>query len=78
MNEPAMNITNQLNAALNDVRSTLVDMATWAETPATTRVAQMDKARYQLELAMVMVWEHRAGTSVPWSDRKYQVDEEFS
>ena len=79
-NEPDMNITNQINAGLNDVRTTLVSLSEFAKTPdLSDKFQACEKARYQLELIMLMVNEHRAGIrSQPWSDRKYQVEEEFS
>ncbi len=79
-NQPDMNIANQINAALNDVRTTLVELATWAKTPdISDRVQAEDKAHYQLQLAMTMIRDHRIGkASIPWSDRKYIVEEEFS
>lgn len=73
---PEMNITNQINAALNDMRSTLIDLSC---TPNTNQaITLVNKARYQMNLAMDMIMEHSEGRSQPWSDRKYQVDEEFS
>lgn len=78
-NTPEMNITNQINAALNDIRATLIELATWAKTPdISDRMTAQQKAAYQLGLATQMVIEHRDGHSQPWSDRKHQVDEEFS
>lgn len=37
-----------------------------------------DKARYQLNLALAMIREHKNGRSIAWSDRKPLVEEEFS
>lgn len=73
---PTMNITNQINAALNDIRTTLIELS--ATVPGDERLAACDKARYQLDLAMEMVRDHTRGRSISWSDRKPQVDEEFS
>lgn len=76
---PEMNITNQINAALNDIRSTLIELATWEKSPdISDQIVLESKVRYQTDLAMTMIKEHRRGHSQPWSDRKYQVDEEFS
>lgn len=78
-NAPDMNITNQINAALNDIRSTMIELATWAKTPdISDRIRAQDKVRYQTDLAMIMIRDHRQGIDQPWSDRKYQVEEEFS
>lgn len=78
-NSPDMNIVNQINAALNDVRATMVELATWARTPdISDQIVGQDKVRYQIHLALTMVSEHRDGKSISWSDRKPQVEEEFS
>lgn len=78
-NEPDMNITNQINAALNDVRATMIELATWAKTPDfSDQLMAKNKIRYQTGLAMQMITDHRDGINQPWSDRKHQVDEEFS
>ena len=75
-----MNIGNQINLALNDIRTTLNSLAEWAKTPdMSDRIVAASKARYQLDLALQMIKEHREnGISVPWADRKHQVEEEFS
>lgn len=77
-NEPGMNIVNQINAALNDVRTTLVD-------DVADRIDNEDRdvgvaqAKFQLDLAIKMVCDHTDGiASIPWSDRRHIVDEEFS
>jgi hypothetical protein len=78
-NEPDMNITNQINAGLNDIRSTLIELSVWAKTPdISDQLKNIRKAKYQLDLIMDMIKDHRQGRSQPWSDRKCQVDEEFS
>lgn len=78
-NEPEMNIVNQINAALNDVRTTMIELATWAKTPdISDKLKAMSKIRYQVDLTMQMIGDHRSGVNQPWSDRKHQVDEEFS
>jgi hypothetical protein len=79
-NSPDMNIVNQINAALNDVRATLVELS---ELPIDRghrddMVVALAKARYQIDLAMTMILEHQAGKSISWSDRKPLVEEEFS
>lgn len=75
-NSPDMNIVNQINAALNDVRATLIELTKLA-TPADLYDIEM-KAHYQLNLAMTMIGDHQQGVSHSWSDLKHQVDEEFS
>lgn len=75
MNEPTMNIVNQINAGLNDVRTSLVSMTTGG---LPERVRSEHKAKYELDLIMNMIDESRGGIHRPWSDRKYQVTEEFS
>lgn len=75
MNEPTMNIVNQINAALNDLRTTLVEMV---DGDVQARITNEHKVKYQLELAIDMIDDHHRGKKVPWSDRKYQVTEEFS
>mgnify|MGYP000903959184 CR=1 FL=1 len=77
-NEPNMNITNQINAALNDIRKTLIDLSCYVPGSGEL-VTEMAKARYQLNLTFDMILDHTHGRqSQPWSDRKHQVDEEFS
>lgn len=74
-----MNITNQINAALTDVRATLVELSDWAKTPdISDQVTARSRAVYQLNLAMMMIQKHRRGISQSWSSLKHQVDEEFS
>lgn len=75
-----INIVNQINAALNDVRTTLVSLTDFAKTPdISDRITAASKARYQLDLTLQMIQEHREkGIDVPWSERKPLVDEEFS
>lgn len=75
-NSPEMNIVNQINAALNDVRASLVELSRVYDVDAAITV--MTKARYQLDLTIDMVMEHGNGKSIAWSDRKPQVEEEFS
>lgn len=76
-NEPDMNIVNQINAALADVRATLVDMVGRIDNE--DRYTSQAQAKFQLELAIKMVNDHSDGiASIPWSDRKHIVDEEFS
>lgn len=76
-NEPEMNITNQINAGLNDVRKTLIALS--EREPDSGTVFTLLRARYELNLIMTMITEHTQGIrSQPWSDRKYQVEEEFS
>lgn len=79
-NTTDMNITNQINAALADVRSTLVELSKLPVPPEFLEVQNLrNKARYQMHLAIDMVTDHcYQGFSQPWSDRKHQVMEEFS
>lgn len=79
-NEPDMNITNQINAALADIRTTLVSLSEFAKTPdISDQQKAVQKVTYQTDLALTMIYEHRFGIkSQPWSDRKHAVDEEFS
>ena len=77
-NEPEMNITNQINAGLNDVRKTLIALSE-RKPDSGTLCTEMARARYELNLIMTMITEHTQGIrSQPWSDRKFQVEEEFS
>ena len=73
--EPTMNITNQINAGLNDIRATLVAMS---DGDLAARIRLEHKAKYQLELVVDMIDDNQAGKHIPWSDRKLQVEEEFS
>lgn len=73
--EPTMNIVNQINAGLGDLRATLVAMT---QGGVDTRIVAEHKAKYQLELIVDMIDDHQAGRKIPWSDRKLQVEEEFS
>lgn len=75
--EPTMNIVNQINAGLSDVRETLVALIPNA-TGRVDRIILESKAKYQLELLFDMIYEHGEGKKIPWSDRKLQVEEEFS
>lgn len=78
-NSPEMNIVNQINAALNDVRTTMVELATWAKTPdISEQITARSKIVYQVGLALEMIDDHREGKSIAWSDRKPLVEEEFS
>ena len=73
-----MNIKTQINHALNDIRETLVNLSEVPETDVDKHAATMQKARYQLDLAMQMVYEHQWGwRHQPWSDRSPMVVEEF-
>lgn len=72
-NEPDMDIVNQINAALNDVRATLIGIAEKGNV-----ITGNLMAHYQVDLAIGMVNDHRQGINRPWSDRKHQVEEEFS
>lgn len=78
-NQPDMNIINQINAALQDVRATLVALTDYAKTPdISDRIKDASKVQYQLDLAIIMIQEHREkDIHVPWSDRKFLVAEEF-
>lgn len=79
-NAPDMNIKNQINAALADVRETLMSLTEFAKTPdISDRIVARNQALYQLELAMIMIEEYRTGkASMPWSEMKGMVEEEFS
>lgn len=76
-NTPDMNITNQINAGMNDVRASLI---TLSEAPrfGTDQADAIMKATFQLNAIVDMIMEHNEGRSQPWSDRKYVVEEEFS
>lgn len=77
-NTPDMNITKQINSALNDIRATLIDLSCTAHY-APSKDFHTKKAEYQLNLANEMIIEHVTKVaSIPWSDRKHMVDEEFS
>lgn len=76
-NSPNMNITNQINAGLNDVRASLIDLSCLPR-HGTNQADAILKAKYQLDLIVDMIQEHKTGTHLAWSDRKYMVDEEFS
>lgn len=71
---PDMNITNQINAGLNDVRSTLINMLSFTGGSADT---EADRAKYELDLVIQMIEDHKQGNSIAWSDRRPQVEEEF-
>lgn len=75
-NTPNMNITNQINAGLNDVRATLIDFSCYPESGVDQEWCNL-KVKYQLDLIMEMIHDHQGGDSVPWSDRKHLVEEEF-
>lgn len=77
---PDMNIINQINAGLQDVRATLISLSNFGATPdISDRIVAASKVRYELDLILTMIKEHREdGISQPWSDRKHLVDEEFS
>ena len=71
---PDMNITNQIKAGLNDVRKSLINMLSFTGGTADT---EADRAKYELDLVIQMIEDHKHGNSIAWSDRKPQVDEEF-
>lgn len=80
-NSPEMNIVNQINAALNDVRTTMIELATRMKTlDVSDQTLAEDKMRYQFDLAVQMIRDHRRPDkpSRPWSELKHQVEEEFS
>lgn len=76
-NSPDMNITNQINAGLNDVRKSLVALSEH-EPDSGVVITEMSRARYELETIFNMINEHRHGKSISWSDRRPQIEEEFS
>lgn len=78
-NEPDMNIVNQINAALADVRRELIELSDFGKTPDISHQIRAEcKAKYQLDLAITMIHEHRRGIrSQPWSERRSIMDEEF-
>lgn len=69
-----MNLTNQINAGLNDVRKTLIDLSCLTGGSADT---EANRAKYELDLVIQMIEDHKQGNSIAWSDRRPQVDEEF-
>jgi hypothetical protein len=75
-----MNIANQVNLALNDVRATLMSLADFGKTPTLNdRIRAAKMAHYQLDLMIRMIEQHCGqGVDIPWADRKPQVEEEFS
>lgn len=75
-----MNIGNQINQALNDIRDTLVSLTNFGKTPdISDRIIGVSKARYQLDLTLQMIQDYREKRiDLPWADRRPQVDEEFS
>lgn len=71
-NEPGMNITGQINKALDDMRKALVDLSCEASD------LHMKKAELILYHCTAMVINHRDGVkSQPWSDIWPIIDEEF-
>lgn len=77
--EPTMNITGQINKALDDVRKELVALANTPVDEGSLRAAvNVAKARYIVGLATDMVINHRFGVSRPWSELRPMVEEEFS
>lgn len=75
--EPGMSIVNQINAGLNDVRGALIALV-GGEPFVDDEKHLKVKAYYQLGEIIRMVEDHRGGQSIPWSDRKLRVEEEFS
>lgn len=81
-----MNLTNQINAGLNDVRKTLLEYAK-ADSAAMTdtnpheantrRNALQMRATYELNAIEDMISEFHEGRRVPWSDRREMVVAEF-
>ena len=63
--EPDMNLTNQINAGLNDVRTSLI-----AENFA--------RAEFEFHAIGWMIKQFHEGIKVPWSARKPAIEEEFS
>jgi len=72
-----MNIVNQINAGLNDVRSTLLEVNRIGAVFPDVRPA-IQKVHYELGEIIAMILDHSEGMSRPWSDRKHQIAEEFS
>lgn len=64
-NEPNMNIVNQINAGLNDVRKSLI-------------AENFQRAEFEFHAIGWMIKQHKEGLSVPWSDRRPAIEEEFS
>lgn len=75
-NEPNMNITNQINAGLNDVRKSLIDLS--CDSSAIGSMNSEALAKHCLEEIIFMVRDFKEGKNQPWSDRKHAIDEEFS
>lgn len=75
-----MNIGNQINQALNDIRGTLVLLVDFGKTlNAGGSVFVAAKARHQFDLTLQMIQDYREKRiDIPWVDRRPQVDEEFS
>ena len=63
--EPNMNIVNQINAGLNDVRKSLI-------------AGNFERADFEYNAIKWMIRQHEDGLSVPWSDRRPSIEEEFS
>lgn len=63
--EPNMNIVNQINAGLNDVRKSLI-------------AGNFERADFEYSAIKWMIRQHEDGLSVPWSDRRPAIEEEFS
>jgi hypothetical protein len=72
--EPDMNIVNQINAGLNDVRSCFVRAVN--NKPQSSH--EYLKARYIINEISLMIEGHFRGENIPWSQRKGAVEEEFS
>lgn len=76
--EPGMNIVNQINAGLNDVRSALVELSEPGIDVKRQWVLR-SKIRFITDQVIIMVDAHVSGqSSIPWSERKGIVEEEFS
>lgn len=73
--EPNMNITNQINAGLNGLRKGLIDYSLYDYPRKQDK--RLAKAMYILNEIANMIAEHKEGRSIPWSERKYKVLEEF-
>lgn len=79
-NQPDMNIENQINAGLNDVRKSMIALSDYAKTPdISDQHKVVRRVSYEMAEILLMIKEHRFdGIHRPWSDRKHQVEEEFS
>lgn len=67
-NEPNMNITTQVNKALNDIRDTVL----------IHRPNYMAKSQYQLNAMLQMCHDHYHDIAhKPWSEIQPMIEEEF-